>query len=100
MTPSLSQRGRGLTEQAADAAIGPACRAVRLPTLRSRFAEAAAEGDRTTSPSRPALSCTYIVGRVRNIGALDITIDTVSWSSQLIVTTLPPTPPGRAACEP
>ncbi|MFI7523376.1 IS21-like element helper ATPase IstB [Micromonospora globbae] len=41
MTSSLAQRGRALTEQAADAAIDSACRALRLPTLRSRFADVA-----------------------------------------------------------
>jgi DNA replication protein DnaC len=41
MTASFAHRGRGLTEQAADAAIDSACRALRLPTLRGRFSEAA-----------------------------------------------------------
>jgi DNA replication protein DnaC len=34
-------RTRGLTEQAADAAVDTACRVLRLPTVRSRFAETA-----------------------------------------------------------
>jgi DNA replication protein DnaC len=39
------QRHRGLTEQAADAAVDQACRMLRLPTIRAQFpdlAEAAA----------------------------------------------------------
>src|SRR6266496_6802368 len=41
---------RGITEQAADAAIDTACRVLRLPTIRARFAEAAdkAEHDQLT----------------------------------------------------
>lgn len=40
-------RARGITEQAADAAIDTACRVLRLPTIRAQFADAAekAEGD-------------------------------------------------------
>lgn len=34
-------RARAMTEQAADAAIDTACRVLRLPTIRGRFAEAA-----------------------------------------------------------
>ena len=43
-------RTRGITEQAADAAIDTACRVLRLPTIRARFAEAAdkAEHDQLT----------------------------------------------------
>ena len=40
-TAGFAQRGRGLTEQAADAAIDAACRALRLPTLRDRAGEIA-----------------------------------------------------------
>src|SRR5947208_1925110 len=35
------QRHRGLTEQAADAAIDTACRSLRLPTIRAQFTVAA-----------------------------------------------------------
>ncbi len=39
---SAVRAGRGgVTEQAADAAVDQACRMLRLPTMRSRFAEAA-----------------------------------------------------------
>ena len=43
-------RTRGITEQAADAAIDNACRILRLPTIRARFAETAdkAEHDQLT----------------------------------------------------
>jgi len=43
-------RARGITEQAADAAIDTACRVLRLPAIRARFAEAAdkAEHDQLT----------------------------------------------------
>lgn len=37
---------RGMTEQAADAAVDQACRALRLPTLRSRFVEIADAAER------------------------------------------------------
>jgi hypothetical protein len=43
-------RHRGLTEQAADAAVDSACRLLRLPTIRSQFtdlAEAAARDQMT-----------------------------------------------------
>jgi DNA replication protein DnaC len=43
-------RHRGLTEQAADAAIDSACRLLRLPTIRGQFgdlAEAAARDQQT-----------------------------------------------------
>ncbi len=43
-------RHRGLTEQAADAAIDSACRLLRLPTIRGQFpdlAEAAARDQMT-----------------------------------------------------
>jgi hypothetical protein len=36
-----AQRHRGLTEQAADAAVDTACRMLRLPTIRGQFAEVA-----------------------------------------------------------
>jgi DNA replication protein DnaC len=36
-----AQRHRGLTEQAADAAVDQACRLLRLPTIRSQFPEVA-----------------------------------------------------------
>ena len=43
-------RARGITEQAADAAIDTACRVLRLPTIRAQFADAAdkAEKDQLT----------------------------------------------------
>src|SRR6266545_2977502 len=37
----MSPARRGVTEQAADAAIDQACRLLRLPTIRDRFAELA-----------------------------------------------------------
>jgi hypothetical protein len=37
----LRPRGRGLTEQAVNAAIDSTCRALRLPRLRSRFGDVA-----------------------------------------------------------
>lgn len=37
-----AQRHRGLTEQAADAAIDTACRMLRLPTIRAQFPDLAA----------------------------------------------------------
>ncbi|MGH3748861.1 MAG: ATP-binding protein, partial [Micromonosporaceae bacterium] len=46
MTNTFTNRGRALTEQAADAAIDSACRALRLPTLRNRFADAADAAER------------------------------------------------------
>ena len=39
-------RQRGMTEQAADAAVDQACRALRLPTMRARFAELAEAAER------------------------------------------------------
>jgi hypothetical protein len=36
-----TQRRRGLTEQAADAAVDQACRMLRLPTIRQSFTELA-----------------------------------------------------------
>jgi DNA replication protein DnaC len=42
----MSQARRGVTEQAADAAIDQACRMLRLPTIRDRFAELAAAAKR------------------------------------------------------
>jgi DNA replication protein DnaC len=45
-----AHRHRGLTEQAADAAIDTACRVLRLPTIRAQFVAAAdaAEGEQMT----------------------------------------------------
>jgi len=37
---------RGVTDQAADAAVDQACRMLRLPTMRSRFAEIAESAQR------------------------------------------------------
>ena len=47
--PAMRRR-RGMTEQAAEAAVDQACRALRLPTVRSRFAEmlTAAEKEQLT----------------------------------------------------
>jgi DNA replication protein DnaC len=39
-------RARGITEQAADAAIDTACRVLRLPTIRNQFAEVADRAER------------------------------------------------------
>ncbi|MGH3701186.1 MAG: hypothetical protein ACRDQY_17335, partial [Pseudonocardiaceae bacterium] len=36
-----SPRRRGMTEQAADAAVDQACRMLRLPTIRTQFPELA-----------------------------------------------------------
>jgi DNA replication protein DnaC len=41
-----SQRHRGLTEQAAEAAIDTACRSLRLPTIRTQFTAAADAAER------------------------------------------------------
>jgi len=41
-----AQRHRGLTEQAADAAIDTACRVLRLPTIRAQFVAAADAAER------------------------------------------------------
>jgi DNA replication protein DnaC len=41
-----AQRHRGLTEQAADAAIDSACRMLRLPTIRAQFPDVAAAAAR------------------------------------------------------
>ena len=41
-------RQRGLTEQAADAAIDTACRMLRLPTIRNQFSDIADAGDDAT----------------------------------------------------
>jgi DNA replication protein DnaC len=41
-----SQRHRGLTEQAADAAIDTACRSLRLPTIRAQFTAASDAAER------------------------------------------------------
>jgi len=43
---TLAVRGRNLTDQAADAAVDQACRALRLPTMRARFAELADAAER------------------------------------------------------
>jgi DNA replication protein DnaC len=40
------RRRRAMTEQAADAAVDQACRSLRLPTLRARFAEIADAAER------------------------------------------------------
>jgi hypothetical protein len=45
-TAGFAQRGRGLTEQAADAAIDAACRTLRLPILRDRAGEVADAANR------------------------------------------------------
>ncbi|MEO6714022.1 MAG: IS21-like element helper ATPase IstB [Mycobacteriales bacterium] len=49
ITPSARRR-RGMTEQAADAAVDQACRSLRLPTVRTRFEEVvnAAEKEQLT----------------------------------------------------
>ena len=39
-------RARGITEEAADAAVDTACRVLRLPTIRGQFAEAADKAER------------------------------------------------------
>jgi hypothetical protein len=39
-------RARGITEEAADAAVDTACRALRLPTIRGQFAAAADKAER------------------------------------------------------
>ncbi len=39
-------RARGITEEAADAAVDTACRVLRLPTIRDQFAEAADKAER------------------------------------------------------
>ena len=39
-------RTRGITEQAADAAIDTACRVLRLPTIRAQYADAAGKAER------------------------------------------------------
>ncbi len=39
-------RARGITEEAADAAAGTACRVLRLPTIRGQFAAAADKAER------------------------------------------------------
>jgi hypothetical protein len=43
---TASPRRNGLTEQAADAAIDQACRMLRLPTMRSQFADLADQAAR------------------------------------------------------
>jgi DNA replication protein DnaC len=42
----MSPRHRGITEQAADAAIDSACRMLRLPTIRARFTDTADQATR------------------------------------------------------
>ena len=42
----MTGRRRGVTEQAAVAAIEQACRMLRLPTIRDRFSEIAAAAER------------------------------------------------------
>ena len=44
---------RGVTEQAASAAIEQACRMLRLPTMRDRFTEIAAAGSFPCRGRRP-----------------------------------------------
>ena len=39
-------RARGITEEAADAAVDTACRVLRLPTIRDQFAGAADKAER------------------------------------------------------
>ncbi|MGO9081610.1 MAG: ATP-binding protein [Streptosporangiaceae bacterium] len=39
-------RARAITEEAADAAAGTACRVLRLPTIRGQFADAADKAER------------------------------------------------------
>ena len=39
-------RARGITEEAADAAVDTACRVLRLPTIRGQFAGAADKAER------------------------------------------------------
>jgi hypothetical protein len=44
-------RARGITEEAADAAVDTACRMLRLPTIRDQFtATAAAPSGRSAAP--------------------------------------------------
>lgn len=38
-TTTPTRRRRGMTEEAATAAVDQACRMLRLPTIRSQFAE-------------------------------------------------------------
>jgi len=49
-TAPAMRRRRGMTEQAAEAAVDQACRALRLPTVRSRVSEmlVAAEKEQLT----------------------------------------------------
>jgi DNA replication protein DnaC len=42
----INQRHRGLTEQAADAAVDTACRVLRLPTVRAHYTDIAAGAER------------------------------------------------------
>jgi hypothetical protein len=46
-------RRRGVTEQGADAAVDQACRSLRLPTMRARFADARASACRSRFVDRP-----------------------------------------------
>ena len=39
-------RARGITEEAADAAVDTACRVLHLPTIRGQFADAADKAER------------------------------------------------------
>jgi hypothetical protein len=51
ITPTLRRR-RGLTEQAAVAAVDQACRRLRLPTIRAVLDEALASRGRNNSPTK------------------------------------------------
>lgn len=55
---------RGLTEQAADAAVDQACRMLRLPTIRAQFPRAG-RGRRPRADVLPWLPCRTAHGRVR-----------------------------------
>jgi len=44
--PAAMRRRRGMTEEAADAAVDQACRALRLPTIRTRVAEMATAAEK------------------------------------------------------
>ena len=46
-----TQRHRGMTEQAADAAIDQACRMLRLPTIRAQFTATADAADASRCPT-------------------------------------------------
>ena len=50
VSTSLPRR-RGLTEPASDAAVEQACRMLRLPTIRAKFAELADEAAASRCPT-------------------------------------------------